>query len=89
MSEKKFENWLSASPLEFKKRLLQNFLEQTVIYAQEHMKQRETELSHVSKEFIDEILQRQERLAKWAAYVEFQNHTLDELKGEKIDRFIL
>ncbi|MES0490521.1 MAG: hypothetical protein ABUK01_11040 [Leptospirales bacterium] len=88
MPDNDYESWLRTSPLEYKKELLKTFVEQTVDYAEQHIKQRQEELSLVSQEDKDEIAKRQERLAKWNSYIEFQDHTLEELSGEKLNRFI-
>lgn len=73
------------SPLEFKKKLLQYFIENTIGYANQHIKERREELNRAPA---SEIETRCFRLTKWTSYVEFQNHTLLELQGEKLDGFL-
>jgi hypothetical protein len=74
------------APLEFKKKLIANFIENTIEYANDHIKQRQSELSVTDAA---ELEQKTLRIVKWLGYIEFQRHTLGELETDKLDRFIL
>jgi len=85
-----YRQWAASSPTIFKKDLIRHFTEETLAYAYEHIAMREKELADIESANGDprEIARRKERLLHWRAYAEFQEHTLEELRGEKLDRFI-
>jgi len=80
-----YNTWNKQSPLEFKKKLLKTFIEQTVYYANDHIMTRQSEL--VRKD-TSELETSCHRLLKWFSYIEFQQHTLNELESDKLDQFI-
>jgi|GEM_PF-3395114 len=73
-----------SAPLEFKKKLISDFIENTLQYADAHIKTRQEELPHTPASQLEE---KAHRLLKWLGYVEFQKHTLAELKTDKLDDF--
>ncbi|MDH4262361.1 MAG: hypothetical protein OEV78_04875 [Spirochaetia bacterium] len=80
-----YDTWNNQSPLEYKKKLLKDFIGQTVKYANEHIKMRQSELALKN---VSELETSCSRLLKWLSYVEFQQHTLKELESDKLDPFI-
>jgi hypothetical protein len=80
-----YKTWLKTSPLEFKKTLIESFISNTVAYANDHVAMRKNEISSAN---INDLEEKISRIEKWLAYIEFQQHTLNELEGCKIDNLI-
>ena len=80
-----YEKWLSSAPLEYKKKLIAQFIQKTREYAEDHVALRITEIQNADR---IETEQKINRISKWFAYVEFQEHTLKELQSENIDKFV-
>ncbi len=94
-----FEQWLRNVPPKYKKKLITLFVQNTVDYATDHLRMRLSELEQneaISKEAsedekreaVADTEHRLDRLKKWVSYIDFQQHTLQELAGSKIDRLI-
>lgn len=82
MDTASYKEWLQQAPLEFQKKLVEDFTSFTITYAQTHIQKGQKEISDLADEQLQERLT---RLQKWIGYVEFQEHTLGELKGSKLD----
>jgi len=80
-----YEVWQKNSPKEFKKKLIRDFIENTVIYARAHIELRRSELPPMDYPAYQE---RHNRILQWISYIEFQEHTIQELESEKLDHFL-
>jgi len=80
-----YEKWLSECPLHYKKKLIADFIQETVVYAENHIEVRVNEIQNGKQ---PDREQKIKRISKWFSYIEFQKHTLKELQTEKIDRMI-
>lgn len=85
-----YRQWADEAPHEHKKELIRRFTQKTLSYAHEHIAMREKELHEIEScsGSPEEIARKKKRLLLWRGYVEFQEHTLTELEGEKLDSFI-
>lgn len=82
MDTASYKEWLEQAPLEFQKKLVQDFTNFTIEYAQTHVEKGQKELAELSA---DQLQERLTRLQKWISYIEFQEHTLGEFKGTRLD----
>lgn len=88
-----YRQWLHSAPLEYKKKLIAAFVENTLEYGRNHLQTRLKESALLETKSLDageraEIERRLQRLVKWSAYLEFQEHTLEELTTQKLDEMI-
>lgn len=77
-----YKEWYSETPLEFKKQIIRNFIQNTLQYADAHVKLRLSEITQQNELTLEDKCQ---RLMKWIGYIEFQKHTLKELDTDKLD----
>jgi len=87
-----YEKWLLDSPLEYKKSLVSTFVQKTISYSEEHIQQRTRELSETLSATSnlpspEEINDKRKRIEMWKSYIEFQKHTLTELKDDTLNDF--
>lgn len=78
-----YKLWLQNTPLSFQKKLVEDFTLFSIDYANKHIVKRQEESQTVS---IEQLSNHVLRLQKWLNYVEFQEHTLEELKTKKLDK---
>jgi len=70
--------------IESQKAIVRRFVEQTMDYARNEIEVRTAEIQTLPD---DQKGERVRRLYQWISYLEFQEHTLKELSGDKLDRF--
>ena len=87
-----YEKWLLDSPMKYQKKLVASFIQKTIHYSEKHIQQRTRELNETLSDMTDtpgseEIIDKKKRIEMWKSYIEFQNHTLTELKSDKLNDF--
>lgn len=78
-----YKSWLQNVPLDFQKKLVEDFTTFSIDYAKKHIAKKQNEFSDVPSEQLPTYIL---SLQKWFHYIEFQEHTLGELTGEKLDK---
>jgi len=76
---KAYLEWVANSPDEFRRRFIKSFIEHTIEYGKNHLKEKLQQPP--SPEQAEEF---SIRTLKWIGYLEFQNHALEEIETERL-----